>query len=105
MSICLIALMYLLAYDLKSKLVEEKSTYLYLYTGSDKCEIALYVSIRNSLAHGNIFKHGGYVYLYSMSSQNHNTDEFKRKISFLLRISNIESIDKMCSVFLKYLEA
>lgn len=92
-------------FDLREKIINEDSTFLYLYTGASRCEISLFLSIRNAFAHGNIFIYNGYYYLYSVSTRNAKTvDEFQRKIKFLLRISNINLLKKVWDVLLKYIK-
>ena len=89
--------------DLRQKLFHEETSFIYLYTGSSQCEIALFSSIRNALAHGNVFVHNNFLYLYSVSSQNNKTvDEFDRQLTFILRLNKLESLDRLWSVLCKY---
>ncbi len=91
--------------DLKEKIVNEDSSFLYLYTGASRCEISLFISIRNALAHGNLYKFGDYYYLYSVSSKNAKAiSEFDRKINFILRISDIKKLNIAWVVLAKYIK-
>ena len=90
--------------NLKENLIKDDTSFLYLYTGGARCEISLFLSIRNALAHGNIFRYDGYYYLYSVSNKNAMTvDEFERKITFLMKIIDISLLKKGWDVLLKYM--
>lgn len=90
--------------DLRESLLNQENEYLYLYTGNNNCHIALFLSIRNALAHGNIFDYNGYTYLYSLSSKNTiNIDEFDRNINFIIRIKDINKLCNLFKIYSKYI--
>lgn len=88
--------------DLTNKVKNNNNTFIALRC-SDGLSNALYSSIRNALAHGNILKDDKYYYLYSLSLKG-NTDipEKERKLVFLLKIRDIKKLTAYTNVFKKY---
>lgn len=88
--------------DLANKIKNDNHTFIVLKCSNGLAE-ALYVSIRNALAHGNILSDNKYYYLYSLSTkESDNIPEEERKLVFLLKIRDIKKLIAYIEVFKKY---
>ena len=88
--------------DLAPKITNNNGTYMCLYCSEAFLE-SFYASIRNALAHGNIVKKGKYIYLYSVSSKEvHEAGEKERKLSFLLKVHNLNNLGAYITAFEKF---
>lgn len=88
--------------DLSRRVLEDNNTFLCLYCPDAFLE-SLYASIRNALAHGNIFKKGNHYYLYSVSSkEKSSTSDQERNITFLLKLYRLNKLSSYVAAFEKY---
>lgn len=63
---------------------------------------SLFASIRNCLAHGDILKDGEWYYLFSLSTKNIKISDEEKKIKFLLKIKDLDSLSIFCDVLNAY---
>lgn len=88
--------------DLVPRIMTDNGTFMCLYCSGAFLE-SFYASIRNALAHGNIVKKGKFIYLYSVSSKEGlEVREKDRKISFLLKVHNLNNLAAYINSFEKY---
>lgn len=88
--------------DLTNKVKNDNNTFIALRC-SEGLSNALYSSIRNALAHGNILSDGEYYYLYSLSTkESENTPEEERKLVFWLKIRDIKKLTAYTNAFKKH---
>ena len=87
--------------DLRKTVTSQTEPYILLNCSSGFAE-ALFASIRNALAHGNILKSGNYFYLYALAKEKQQTNDTDKKLSFLLKVYRLDKLGAYIDAFKKY---
>ena len=86
--------------NLSPKIKTDSGSYICLYAPNGFLE-SLYASVRNALAHGNIWEANNFYYLYSVSSKESGADS-EKTLTFLLKIHKLQKLNAYITAFENY---